>query len=96
MLVPMGLLFLLLSQKSSKGFQQFLIQFMGVHMLVDTFTRTLGYLFTRSVDVAGEMRHSDSSIIAENLIGGHFFWATVISISSIGILFISLRKSYFK
>jgi hypothetical protein len=94
-LLPIGLLFLLLSQKSSKGFQQFLIQFMGVHMLVDTFTRTLGYLFTRSVDVGGEMRHSDSSIIAENLVGGHLLWATIIAILSVGILLISLRKSYF-
>lgn len=95
-LVSIGLIFLALSRKSSHGFQQFLVQFMGVHMLVDTFTRTLGYLFTRSVDVAGEMRHSDSSIVAENLIGGHLLWASIISILSVGILFISLRKSYFK
>lgn len=94
-LVPVGLIFLVLSQKSSQGFQQFLIQFMGVHMLVDTFTRTLNYLFLSSANVGGKVRHSDTSIIAEHLIGGHFFWACAIATLAIGILIISLRKSYF-
>lgn len=95
-LIPVGVLFLVLSQKSSQGFQQFLIQFMGVHMLVDTFTRTLNYVFSSSASVGGEIRHSDTSTIAQHLIGGHFFWACTIALISIAILVIALRNSYLK
>lgn len=95
-LIPAGLIFLFLSRKSSKGLQHFLIQFIGVHMLVDTFTRTLSYIFTSTATVSGEARHSDTGVIAESLIGGHLLWACIMGLVTVGIVIISLRKTYFK
>lgn len=96
LLVPVGFLFFFLSQKSHQGLQQFFIQFMGVHMVVDTFTRTLNYLFSSSASVGGEIRHSDTSVIAQHLMGNHLLWASVIALVSMGILIMALRQSYLK
>jgi len=95
-LLPTGILFLLLSLKGSTTIQHFIIQFIGVHMLVDTFTRTLSYLFSSSVIVAGQTRHSDTAMIAQHLIGGTLFWASIIALFSIWIFYFSLRKAYLK
>jgi len=93
-LLPTALLFLLLSKKGNTAWQHFLIQFMGVHMLVDTFTRTLRYLFSTTATVAGQDRHSDTATIAQHLIGGHLLWACIIALLAISILYFSLRKAY--
>lgn len=93
-LIPMGLLFLWLSRKHKSGIDQFLIQFMGVHMLVDTFTRTIPYIFSDDANVAGDVRHSDSSVIAEQLIGGHFLWACIVAAIALLIFAFSLRVTY--
>ena len=93
-LIPVGLIFLWLSRKRQSGIDQFLIQFMGVHMLVDTFTRTIPYIFASEATVDGQLRHSDSSAIAEHLIGGHFFWACIVATLALLIFAISLRITY--
>ncbi len=95
-MVPMGAGFLLIARKGSTTLQHFVIQFIGVHMLVDTFTRTLRYLFTSSVNVGGAQRHSDSAVIAQHLIGGQLFWACVIALFCIVIFYLSLKHSYLK
>ena len=95
-IIPMGLLFLWLSRKHESGIDQFLIQFIGVHMLVDTFTRTIPYIFSSNADVSGEVRHSDSTIIAEHLLGGHYFWACIVAALALLIFVISLRFTYRK
>ena len=93
-LIPTGLIFLWLSRKKESGIDQFLIQFMGVHMLVDTFTRTIPYIFSRQATVGGQVRHSDSTAIAEHLIGGHFFWACIVAATALAIFALSLRITY--
>jgi len=93
-LVPMGLLLLFVARKGSTSVQHFVIQFIGVHMLVDTFTRTLRYLFSSSVSVGGAQRHSDSAVIAQHLIGGQFMWACIIATLCLVIFYWSLRRSY--
>jgi len=95
-LVPTGILFLLLSTKGSARLQHFVIQFMGVHMLVDTFTRTMSYLFSKTAYVAGQDRHSDTATIAQHFIGGHLLWACIIAGFSIWIFYFSLRRTYLK
>ena len=95
-LLPTAIVFLLLSRRGNIGWQHFLIQFMGVHMLVDTFTRTMSYLFKTSVQVAGQERHSDTATIAQHLIGGHLLWACIIAFLSILIFYLSLTKTYFR
>jgi hypothetical protein len=93
-LLPAGALFLWISQKGSAVLQHFMIQFLGVHMLVDTLTRTMSYLFSSSALVGGQSRHSDTAAIAQQLIGGHLFWACIIALLSIWIFYYSLRKTY--
>lgn len=95
-LLPMGALFLWLSQKGNATLQHFMIQFLGVHMLVDTFTRTMSYLFSSSALVGGQSRHSDTAAIAQQLIGGHLLWASVIALLSIWIFYYSLGKTYLR
>ncbi|MFQ3226679.1 MAG: hypothetical protein ACI8RW_000055 [Porticoccaceae bacterium] len=93
-LLPTGALFLWISQKGSAALQHFMIQFLGVHMLVDTLTRTMSYLFSSSALVDGQSRHSDTAAIAQQLIGGHLVWACIIALLSIWIFYYSLRKTY--
>ena len=93
-LLPTGALFLWLSQKGSASLQHFIIQFLGVHMLVDTLTRTMSYLFSSSAMVGGQSRHSDTAAIAQQLIGGHLLWASIIAVLSVWIFYYSLRKTY--
>lgn len=95
-MLPMGAGFLFIARKGSTSLQHFVIQFIGVHMLVDTFTRTLRYLFTSSVNVGGTQRHSDSAVIAQHLIGGQFFWACIVAIFCLAIFYWSLKRSYLK
>lgn len=95
-LIPMGVLFLLIAIKASATIQHFLIQFMGVFMLVDTFTDNVRYLFIKNAIVAGKDRHSDSALIAQNLIGGHFMWACIIALITFAIFFWSLKYSYLR
>ncbi|MFT6409114.1 MAG: hypothetical protein ACJAQ6_002539 [Arenicella sp.] len=64
-LLPTGVLFLMLSRQASALLQHFISQFIVVHMLVDTFTRTVSYLFSSNAMVAGQIRHSDTAIIAQ-------------------------------
>jgi hypothetical protein len=95
-LLPTGALFFWLSQKGSAVTQHFIIQFIGVHMLVDTLTRTISYLFSPSASVGGQSRHSDTAVIAQQLVGGHLLWASIIAVLSIWIFYFSLRRTYLK
>ncbi len=76
----MGVLFLAISRRAEPGLHQFLIQFLGVQMLADTLGRTLDYLFTGSVHMHGETRHSDTSTIAEQLGGPYWLWGALLFI----------------
>lgn len=95
-MLPMGLIFLWLSRKSSQGVHHFLIQFIGVHMLVDTLTRTMRYLFKSSASVNGSVGHSDTGSIAANLGGPYWFWGALIALIAVSIFFISIRRAYYK
>ncbi len=95
-LIPTGLIFLWLARKRETGIDQFLIQFMGVHMLVDTFTRTIPYIFSRTASAGNFQGHSDSSNIAEHLIGGHLLWACIVASTALAIFALSLRHTYLK
>jgi len=95
-LIPVSLIFIWIARRKDSGLDQFFIQFMGVHMLVDTFTRTLPYIFSSTANAGGRENHSDSSAIAEHLVGGHFLWACIIALSALFILAWSLRITYLK
>lgn len=96
MISSMGILFLVLSRRGSTGLHQFLIQFLGVQMLADTLGRTMDYLFTGSVHVHGETRHSDTSTIAEQLVGPYWLWGAILFLFCISIFALSLKKAYLK
>ncbi|RBP53777.1 M50 family metallopeptidase [Arenicella xantha] len=92
----MGLGFLWLARQRRPGLHQFLIQFIGVHMLVDTVTRTLSYLFSPGASVNGVIRHSDTSAIAQAIGGSHLLWGTIIAILALSIFWFSLRRVYLR
>ena len=91
-----GLVFLWLARKRHPGLHQLLIQFIGVHMLVDTVTRTFGYLLSSGATVNGVARHSDSSAIAHAVGGSHLVWGLVIAIIALSIFYYSLRRVYLR
>jgi len=91
-----ALFFLLLSRKAKGVFDQFLVQFMGMHMLVDTLTDTLRYLFKSNAEVAGQISRSDTGAIAHNLGGSYLIWAILIATLCILILVLSLKRAYFR
>ena len=91
-----GIVFLWLARKRHRGLHQLLIQFIGVHMLVDTVTRTFGYLFSSGATVNGVVRHSDSSAIANALGGSHLVWGLVIAVIALSIFYYSLRRVYLR
>lgn len=90
----MGVLFLIISRKGTAGLHQFLIQFLGVQMLADTLTRTFGYLFKGSVEVAGQTRHSDTGRIAEQLGGPYWFWGALVFVFCLSIFIVSMKIAY--
>ncbi|GHA14207.1 peptidase M50 [Arenicella chitinivorans] len=92
----LGVGFLALARLRRPGLHQFLIQFIGVHMLVDTLTRTLGYLMSSSAKVDGSIRHSDTAAIADALVGPPLLYGILIAISALSIFWFSLRATYFR
>lgn len=94
-LLSFAMFFLFVSQKAKGLFDQFLVQFMGMHMLVDTLTRTLRYLFKSGANVDGQLRRSDTAAIAENLGGSYLIWAILIATLCALILWFSIKRAYF-
>ncbi len=92
----MGVLFLYFGLKANKGVHQFLVQFFAVHMLVKTMTHTMRYLFTDSFTRDGQLRHSDTTVIADNLGGPYWFWGAIIAAISILIFYWSFRRTYLR
>lgn len=88
----MGLLFLYFGMKSGAGVHQFLIQFFAVHMLMDTLTRTMSYLFTENAS----MGDSDTAKIAHHLGGTYWMWGAVIAVIALLIFYLSFRRAYLR
>lgn len=92
----LGCLFLFLGVKSGASLNRFLVQFFAVHMLMDTLTRTMRYLFTGAVDIGGQIRHSDTANIANSLGGAYWMWGAVIAVISLLVFYLSFRHAYLR
>jgi len=95
-LLVFAIAFAFIARGTSSSLHQFIIQFMGVHMIIDTCTRTLRYLFSKATTIDGQLQHSDTGVIASNLGSSHFVWALIIATFSIGLLAFSLHQAYFR
>jgi len=73
--------------------RQVMIQFLGVQACISTYQQ-IDYLFTASATIDGQYMVSDTGQMAENLFFPHWFWAVVIIVLSIGLLWTSLRLAY--
>ena len=65
-------------------------------MLVDTLTRTLGYLMSSSASVNGSVRHSDTAAMADALGGPHLLYGIIIAVLALSVFWFSLRAAYFR
>ncbi len=92
----LGILFLYFGLRAGKGVHQFLVQFFAVHMLVDTMTRTMRYLFTESFEREGQVRHSDTSVIADSLGGPYWLWGIIIALIAMLLFYWSFRRTYLR
>lgn len=92
----LGILFLYFGIRTKAGWHQFLIQFFAVHMLMDTLTRTMRYLFTDQFERNGVIRHSDTSNIADALGGSYWMWGCLVAIIALSILYICFQRAYLR
>ena len=98
---PFGLLFLLgmglgilaVARWASPWLRGFAAQFLGVQACVSTYHQ-LDYLFTASAVINGQVIHSDSSQIAQNLFLPYWFWGGVMAVSSLVLLITSLQLTF--
>jgi len=88
-----GVIILLITQKASRGFQGFAIQFLGVQACISVY-RQVNYLFIHSVVIGGKPMLSDTGQIAEFLFFPHWLWGIILAGLSFLILLVSLRIAY--
>ena len=93
-MLPLGAGFLIVSIKGSATVKHFLLQFLGVHMSVSTFNRTIPYLFSTTAKVGGGEYHSDTALIAASVGGGYILWAAIIGLFCIVIFILSIKRTY--
>ncbi len=89
----MGLGILAVGCWASPWMRGFAIQFLGVQACVSTY-RQLDYLFTASAVINGQVIHSDSSQIAQNLFLPYWFWGGLMAVSSLVLLITSLQLTF--
>ncbi|MGQ9836998.1 MAG: M50 family metallopeptidase [Cyanobacteriota bacterium] len=89
----LGLGILALGLWASPWMQSFAIQFLGVQACVSTYQQ-VGYLFTATAVINGQVIYSDSSQIAQNLLLPHWFWGGLMAVSSLVLLVTSLQVAY--
>jgi len=85
-----GFSLLIIGLKGNYKFNQITLQFLGVQAFVSLYL-SIGYLFSRGAYVEGTHNMSDTEIIAENLFLPHWFWAILIIIFSLYIIYLSLK-----
>jgi hypothetical protein len=96
MISAMSIVFFIIATKANNIWQQFLVQFLGVQMLVDTLSRTSRYLFTELVGGDIKLQHSDTSAIALQLGGTYWLWGGLLFILCMAIFVLSIRHAYFR
>lgn len=85
-----GISLLIIGLKGNNKFNQITLQFLAVQAYVSLYL-SVGYLFSRGAYVDGTHNMSDTEIIAENLFLPHWFWAILIIIFSLYIIYLSLK-----
>ncbi|MDX2271767.1 MAG: M50 family metallopeptidase [Cyanobacteriota bacterium] len=94
MIVPLlGLGILGIALWTPPWLQVLSVQFLGVQACVSTYHQ-IGYLFTDQAVIAGQVIHSDSSQIAQNLLLPYWFWGGLMTLASFILLIQSLRFAY--
>jgi len=91
MILATGVVIGLIAIFSNIHWQRFALQFLGVQACISSYQQ-LDYLFTYEVNIAGNTMLSDTGQIADYLGGSHWFWAILITVFSIWLLYISLKQ----
>jgi len=92
--VPLlGVAVLAIALFSYPWLQVFAIQFLGVQACVSTYHQ-MDYLFTRQVNIGGQVLLSDSGQIAQTLLLPYWFWGGLMAIASLLLLVKSLQIAY--
>jgi len=85
-----GIILFIIGLKGNDKFNRITLQFLGVQAFVSLYL-SIGYLFSRGAYVDGTHNMSDTEVIAENLFLPHWFWAILIIIFSLYIIYLSLN-----
>ena len=90
MILAIGLVIGFIAVFSAQHWQRFALQFLGVQACISSYQR-LDYLFTYEVTIAGNAMLSDTGQMEKYLGLPHWFWAVMIILFSLWLLFISLK-----
>ena len=85
-----GILAILIAIKGNEKTAILTLQFLAIQAFTSLYL-SIDYLFSRGGVVAGSSFSSDTAVIAKNLFFPHWFWAVVILIISILLIFTSLK-----
>lgn len=69
-----------------------IVQFLGIQLFISAFTN-VDYMFTKQFERGGQVMLSDTGQIAEALLLPYWFWGGVITLITVGILWLTLRGS---
>lgn len=70
---------------------RFIVQFLGVQACISTWQQ-ISYLFTNNVVINGEAMSSDSGQIASELFLPYWVWGSLMTVTSLWLLWFSLRS----
>jgi len=92
-IAALGILIIFISLRGSDKLQVLSLQFLGVQAIMSLYL-SIDYLFSSGGTVGGSSFNSDTSIIADNLLLPHWFWAILILAFSIFMIFYSIKFTY--
>ena len=88
-----AMIIIILSLKASDKAQVFIIQLLGIQAFASVY-QSIGYLMSDGGEVNQSSYLSDTAVISQLLFFPHWFWAGIIIIFSILLIYLSLRIAY--
>lgn len=93
MMLCFVILFLFVLVKGKEEFRRFTVQFLGVQAFASVYL-SIGYLYSNSASVGDSSFMSDTEFMTRYLILPHWFWASILILFSILMLYKSLKIVY--
>lgn len=91
----LGIIFAYLAIKSNTSTQSIILQFLGIQAFMSVYL-SVDYLFSKGGIVGNAQYYSDTQVMADNLLLPFWFWAGLIIIFSLIVIFYSMKLAFGK